>query len=292
MFRFFLLIYVSFYFLICLLLYFLLIDIITCWFEENCVTYYLIWLKTEKSFLLSSFLPIKVYKDLTKPEKFKDELYRKGGVYGLVNILDPNEIKQYIGSSKDLYERLSDHLKGRYSNSRLQRSILKYGIENFHLVIYYFHKDPSVILTDIETEVIKSFAFEKLYNYKREATSSLGYKHTIEAIKKMKKRYLNKANHPMFGRKHDKFALAKISKPGVLNPMYGKNHTIKTKEKMSLAKSKITLGLFDINNHLIKTFKNQLELAKYLNLSKSTISRYFNSGNLLLNKYFIREINK
>lgn len=133
---------------------------------------------------------------------------------------------------------------------------------------------------------------ENLYNYKREATSSLGYKHTIEAISKMKKRFLIKSNRPMSGRsaKQDKFALAQISKPGALNPMYGKNHSIETKEKMSLVKSKIPLGLFDINNNLIKTFKNQIELAKHLNLNKSTISRYLKSGNLLLSKYFIRKI--
>ena len=74
--------------------------------------------------------------------------------------------------------------------------------------------------------------------------------------------------------------------------MFGKIHTIETKKKMSLAKSKVPLGLFDINNTLIKTFNNQIELAKDLNLSKSTVSRYLNSGNLLLNKYFIRKINK
>ena len=108
----------------------------------------------------------------------------------------------------------------------------------------------------------------------------------------MKKRFINKANHPMFGKKHDKFALAKISKPGILNPMYGKKHTLETKQKMSLAKSKFYLGLFDIDNNLIKTFINQLELAKYLNLSKMTISRYLKSGKLLLNKFFIRKINK
>ena len=61
---------------------------------------------------------------------------------------------------------------------------------------------------------------------------------------------------------------------------------------MSLAKSKINLGLFDIDNNLIKTFINQIELAKYLNLSKITISRYLKSGKLLLNKYLIRKINK
>lgn len=182
-------------------------------------------------------------------------------------------------------------MKGRDSNSRLQRSISKYGIQNFHFVIYYWHQDPAVILTDIETEVIKSFPFESLYNFKREAASSLGYKHTIEAISKMKNRFLIKSNPPMFGKKQDKFALAKISKPGALNPMYGKKHSIETKEKMSLVKSKIPLGLFDINNNLILTFKNQIELAKHLNLNKSTISRHLKSGNLLLSKYFIRKIN-
>ena len=43
-----------------------------------------------------------------------------------------------------------------------------------------------MILTDVETEAIKSFPFEALYNFKKEATSLLGYKHTIEAIAKMK----------------------------------------------------------------------------------------------------------
>src|ERR1700753_3840332 len=191
------------------------------------------------STILTGFLPLKIYKDLTSTsttEKLKIELHRVGGVYGLVNISDPKNIKQYIGSSKDLYHRLSDHLKGRESKSRLQRSISKYGIE------------------------------------------------------KMKKIFLIKDNHPMYGKKHDEFTIAKIRKPGVLNPMYGKKHTILTKEKMSLAKSKSNLGLYNIDSNLIKTFINQIELAKYLNLSKTTISRYLKSGNLLLNKYFLRKI--
>ena len=49
----------------------------------------------------------------------------------LINTYDSKKIKQYIGSSKDLYQILMDHLKGRDSNSRLQRSINKYGISNF-----------------------------------------------------------------------------------------------------------------------------------------------------------------
>lgn len=47
----------------------------------------------------------------------------------------------------------------------------------------------------------------------------LGYKHTEEARRKMVEFFKNKNNHPMFGKKHTKEALALISKPGELNPM-------------------------------------------------------------------------
>lgn len=238
---------------------------------------------------MCGILPIKIYDNLTNPENFRSDLHKVGGVYGIVNISYPKKIKQYIGSSQDLYHRLLDHLNGRDSNSRLQRSIAKYGIENFKIYIYYFHlaRSTNVILTDLETEVIKSFSFYTLYNFKKEANSSLGYKHTIKAIKKMKLRFKDKTKHPMYGKKHDSFAISKISKPGNLNPMFGKTHSIETKIKMSLSRSKVPVGLYDTNNNLIKTFINQVELSNFLNLNKSTISRYLKSGKLILNKYYI-----
>jgi hypothetical protein len=110
-------IYICFIFLICIL-YFLIVETL----NNNLF---------KEFYSLLGVFPIKVYKDLTRPAKFKIELHKVGGVYGLVNISDSTNIKQYIGSSKDLYQRLSDHLNGRDSNSRLQRSISKYGIEKF-----------------------------------------------------------------------------------------------------------------------------------------------------------------
>ena len=241
--------------------------------------------------IICGILPIKIYDNLTNYENFRSDLHRVGGVYGIVNISNSKKIKQYIGSSKDLYQRLMDHLKGRDSNSRLQRSINKYGIFNFEFVIYYWHRDINVILTDIETEVIKSFPFESLYNFKKEANSSLGYKHTIDAINKMRFRLKDKSNHQMLGKTHSSFALSKISKPGNLNPMFGKNHSIETKLKMSSAKSKSPIGLYDIDNILIKSFINQVVAANYLSVNKSTINRYLKSGKLFLNKYYIKNIN-
>lgn len=97
--------------------------------------------------IMCGILPIKIYDNLTNTENFRSDLHKVGGVYGIVNISDPKKIRQYIGSSQDLYHRLLDHLNGRDSNTRLQRSIAKYGIENFKIYIYYFHLDPNVILT-------------------------------------------------------------------------------------------------------------------------------------------------
>ena len=54
----------------------------------------------------------------------------------------------------------------------------------------------------METKVIQSFPLEELFNFKKEADSMLGYKHTAEAIEKMKLRFVDKTNHPMFGKNH------------------------------------------------------------------------------------------
>lgn len=66
----------------------------------------------------------------------------------------------------------------------------------------------------------------------------------------MKLRYKHKTRQPMYGKKQDIFALSKFSKPGKLNPMFGRAHSIETKIKISLAKSKVSLGLYDSDNNL------------------------------------------
>jgi hypothetical protein len=133
-------------------------------------------------FTISSFLPINLYKDLSRPEEFKVELNKVGGVYEFIHLPDN---KQYIGSSSNIYKRLNNHLKGISFNIRLQRATSNSGLNNLNFVVYYFHNNPNILLTDVETEVIKSFPFENLYNFKKEVISMLNYKHTaIEKIKK------------------------------------------------------------------------------------------------------------
>ena len=40
----------------------------------------------------------------------------------------------------------------------------------------------------------------------------------------MKSRFLNKINHLLFGKSHNKITLSLISKPGKLNYLFGKTH--------------------------------------------------------------------
>jgi hypothetical protein len=65
----------------------------------------------------------------------------------------------------------------------------------------------------------------------------------------------------MYGKKYTADAKKAISKPGNLNPMFNKKHRIDSKQKISAALSKTPLGLYDLNNNLIKSFKNQVEIA-------------------------------
>jgi len=232
--------------------------------------------------------PLKTYNDLSNTNLLKKDLGNLGGVYGLIHI---KSSKQYIGSSLNLYSRLMDHIKGRDSNLRLQRSIKKYGLKSFNIVIYYFHKDPAILLTDIETTVISAFPFSSLFNFKKEANSMLGYKHTKQAIDKMKSRFVNKINHPMFGKSHNKLTLSLISKPGLLNPMFGKSHSKYTKNLMSIKNSIRPLGLYDVNFNIIEKYSNQIKLANKFSVHKTTISRYIKSGKLFKGKFYIREIN-
>ena len=84
----------------------------------------------------------------------------------------------------------------------------------------------------------------------------------------------------MFGKTHTKYILALISKPGELNPMFGRKYSDATRAILSEKKNKYPLGvgLYDLDNNLISKFKNNVELAKHLNISKVTVGKYLNTG--------------
>jgi group I intron endonuclease len=138
--------------------------------------------------------------------------------------------KRYIGSAKDLYLRLIEHLSNKNSNIALQNAIVKHGLDKFNFCIFeYFTYHSKVVsnkaFTDLETSYLEKYPFYSLYNFMRTATSLSGYKHTDQAKLKMLKRKEDNFNHPMYGKTHSDSIRKLISKPGEVNPMFGKQHS-------------------------------------------------------------------
>ena len=193
-------------------------------------------------------IPVLTITDLQDKDNIfskRELLLRKGGIYSFLNKVNG---KQYIGSAKDLYIRLNEHLSNRKSNRALQTAISKYGLEKFNFCIYeyftYENKTTSFkLLTDLETMYINKFKFSNLYNFLKNASSSEGYKHTDAAKQKMVERFKDKSNHPFWGKHHDEKSKSLISKPGLLNPMIGKTHSEKTKDLMRSKKVKYPNGV-------------------------------------------------
>jgi group I intron endonuclease len=251
-------------------------------------------INSESDIIPISILTLSNLNDDNSIKSYRKLLKNKGGIYSFVNILNN---KRYIGSAKDLYIRLIEHINNKKSNAALQNAFNKYGIDKFNFCVYeYFTYQSKVIshksLTDLETSYIKKFDLDTLYNYTDIATSLTGYKHSDKAKSKMIERYEDKSNHPMFGKTHTKEALALISKPGELNPMFGKKHSESTKNKISskISKHPLGVGIYDLDNNLILKFKNNVELAKHLKISKVTVGKYLNLGVVYNKLYYFKVI--
>lgn len=112
---------------------------------------------------------------------------KKNGVYKILNNING---KIYIGSSSYLQRRLTEHKRllkqSNHPNKKLQYSVNKHGIENF---IFEIIEECSIdSLLEREQYYIDYYKEVELYNYSKSAEApARGYKHTKEAIEKIRK---------------------------------------------------------------------------------------------------------
>lgn len=94
----------------------------------------------------------------------------------------------------------------------------------------------------------------------------------------------------MYGQKHTDFSKSLLSdlNKGSLNPMFSKKHADFTKKLISDKKSKNTVELYNINSKKSKVFNNNVEVAQYLSVHKSTIGKYIKTGQLFKELYLIK----
>ena len=72
--------------------------------------------------------------------------------------------------------------------------------------------------------------------------------------------------------------------------MFGKTHSEETKNLLRSKKVKYPngVGIYDLDNHLIKSFNYASDLAIYLSVSKVTVSKYINNGLVFKGKYYLK----
>jgi group I intron endonuclease len=170
------------------------------------------------------------------------------GVYGIINIVNG---KMYIGSSINLASRVTIHKRAlrlnNHSNKHLQYAYNKYGESMF----VYFNIEccnKSKLLEREQFWIDNLNVVEEGYNVCPIAGSGmLGRKHTQAALKKISEAGKGR----VFVESHrQKISVALTGKRnymcgrnGILNPMYGRNHSDENKYKISLANSGIKNGM-------------------------------------------------
>lgn len=157
-------------------------------------------------------------------------------IIGIYKIINKENGKYYVGSSQDIEKRFSRHRyelnNNRHHNILLQRAWNKYGENVFEFdIIESFEEISKEDLHKVEETYLVKTNFSASYNINKFAsggdmiTNHPEYKKVIANKCKAMQKYLESLS--------DEERKEKRSKPGAKNPMYGKNHTEESKQKMS-----------------------------------------------------------
>ena len=157
--------------------------------------------------------PAKVYENAFSLRK--DIIKENKGLSGIYLLTNKLTDEIYVGQSIDLSKRFIRYFNLSYLKSKesliISRALIKYGYVNFSVsILEYCDKS---ILTEREQYYLDKL--EPKYNILKIAGSSLGYIHSQVSKQKRSK------------------ALKGVY-VGIKSPLFGKNHTIETKNKMSL----------------------------------------------------------
>ena len=180
-------------------------------------------------------------KDLTEGMDLDSGNCKTSGVYCITNLING---KKYIGKSdNNVLVRLRHHMQGKKSNSHLQDSIKKYGIENFRFEILELC-DKSICGQRERYWIEKFDTFKNGYNHTTGGEGESGWHLSPEAIEKTAKvhrgkimsehtkKLLSDARKGTPISEENKKKLSKMFR-GKGNPFYGKHHTEETKQKLS-----------------------------------------------------------
>lgn len=159
------------------------------------------------------------------------------GIYAILNKIT-NQI--YVGQSINIKKRFRNHKwflnHNEHSNDYLQHAWNKYGEVSFEFIILeYCSKEE---LNDKESFWIKHYDSVNSNNgYNLTSGGDSDYFVSQSTRNKLSERFSGK-KHPMYGRKHSLESREKMSRnsnppKGHLSPWWGRHHTLETRRKIS-----------------------------------------------------------
>lgn len=209
---------------------------------------------------------------LNKRQDICKDLKNKSGIYCWFNNLNG---KFYIGSGISLQNRINDYFQPSYllkkSNLIIVRSIIKYGMDNFILIILEECESNTENL--LEREQFYLDKFKPDYNILTIAGNSLGYQHSKESIEKIRQKALGR-KHSLIVRK-----LMSENRKGENSSFFGKKHSEESLEKLrSVQRNRLKdprtgykVTITDIISNNTITFDSIRKAAKYLETNPSTL---------------------
>jgi hypothetical protein len=220
-----------------------------------------------------------LYKNLVQARStLAIQIKKKAGIYQLVNLKNN---KTYIGSSNNLYRRLSIYLSPASLNrdlisfnSKIARALLKYGYKNFGIKILEFIELDINLTKKEQKKAICPFGEEREqhyldtikpeYNIQKIAGSRLGSSHTLKTRKLMIKN--SKVSKRMYVYNEDGSNLKIYSSISEVAAVNNINRLVIARQlKKSEPKPVLLLNRDNTNKFIISyTPLNQSELNKFI----------------------------
>lgn len=205
---------------------------------------------------------------------------KKSGIYIIKTKIND---RFYIGSAVNLYNRMHIHLthlrKNKHCNSKLQRFVTKYGIENiFFECVELCDKQDLIKREQFYLDTLKPF-----YNIAKKAGSTLGTKITKEQSEKLS--LLRKGKQNSLGRIQTEETKRKISKAAKKRGLHknfleasikaniGRKHTKEHRQLISEKQKKITKNQESEIIELLKKGVFQKKIALKFGVSQRVISK-------------------
>jgi group I intron endonuclease len=187
-----------------------------------------------------------------------------------------NLFKMYVGQSENILGRMNNYLNNSYlkdkkNNQVFPRALLKYGQNNFCLIIIEY-----IPIDLLDTREIFWIALLKpYYNLtKGGRKGKTGFKHSASTLYKLRELAKNRKLSAKTK------SLISASTTGANNPFFGLTHSKYSIQLISLAKSKAQIFIYNEMKVLLTIVTSATLLTKSIKSSYSTIMTTIKTGSL------------